>query len=67
MTRQRQVRLKTTFGISCRLAGGGRSAVWNGDRIYIIKRAGSHYLCCVMWNQNYEIVWLHKRAVRDKR
>jgi hypothetical protein len=65
-TQRRQAKLKTRFGIPCRLAGGEKSAVWNGDEIVIVKRIGSHYLCYVSWNQDRfnMLAWLHKRAVK---
>jgi hypothetical protein len=70
-TRQRQVRLKTTFGTPCLSPNGievGRSAVWWGDEISVLSRAGSHYLCYVTWGYGrrfHMLAWLHKRAVRE--
>lgn len=71
-TVQRKVRLKTTFGLPCLSPNGiecGRSAVWNGDDITILRRVGSHYLCYVSWNRGrfHMLAWLHKRTVKAKR
>lgn len=57
-------RLKTTFGMPCKRLGGHQSAVWNGDKITVLLRIGSHYLCHVVYENSQMVVWLHKRAVR---
>lgn len=61
-------KLKLTFGTPWRSTDEGDTALWPSDEITILRRAGSHYFCRVVYG-NREFLqtmhgWIHKRLLR---
>jgi hypothetical protein len=61
-------RLKLRFGMPWRSIDTGDTALWPSDRITILKRVGSRYLCKVEYgHSDYPAImfgFIHKRLVR---
>jgi hypothetical protein len=65
------VTLRTRFGFWWWSTDEGETALWRGDEITALEKAGSHYFCRVVYgNSDYPKVmhgWIHKKKLRFSR